>query len=204
VAVEVAVEVVVVVVEVVEPVAAVAVVPVWGGVCVGWLNGTPAEEINPEVDVVSPVGVLVLTPMGEPLLSIMLLVIEVMPTLPLLDGKEIVAIGPLPVKERVLMMAILMNPARVVFDTSIAPETRPPWVTVGVDIWSWVRLSSIPATPSISAPCTVYDELPDGTIETVAASEAVDQDAANRIAASRTRCMDDRCMVRSRYVFSGL
>lgn len=55
------------------------------------------------------------------------------PPLPVLVAKEIFAIGPLPEKGWVLMIAILIFPLSEVPAASIAPVTRLPWVTVGLD-----------------------------------------------------------------------
>ncbi|OGU14429.1 MAG: hypothetical protein A2076_16850 [Geobacteraceae bacterium GWC2_53_11] len=69
---------------------------------------------------------------GELFASIMLVETTLMSPLPFRNANEIVAIGPLAEKAFVLMMAIVIEPGRVVFAASIAPATREPCVTVGV------------------------------------------------------------------------
>jgi len=67
----------------------------------------------------------------DPFLSIMITEINEMPPFPVLDAKEIVAIGPLPLKAAVLIIATFIKPGYEEFEASIAPETSPPFVTDG-------------------------------------------------------------------------
>jgi hypothetical protein len=71
--------------------------------------------------------------------------------------KVMVAIVPLPEKDALLTMAILIDPAVVVLAANIAPDTRLPWVTDGDprEAVLYVRVISIPATPSMLLPWMV-------------------------------------------------
>ena len=112
---------------------AVAVLPLWPDgvvwfwiVGTDWLKGMPgvfdrAVVLLPDVPLTAAEEAT-----SAPLLSIMLTRAAVMPAGPLLAAKDMVAIRPLPEKGVLLMMAIFIDPGRVVFAANMAPDTRLP------------------------------------------------------------------------------
>jgi len=148
--------------------------------CDGWLNGTPEVVFKPESVVV------VVAPMGAPVLSIRFLAVIVALPEPL--PKVIVAIWPLPEKVLVVMMAIFMECGeKLGLAKKIAPVAAmsPPWLTEGADNeLSKLTTKSMPATPSRLLPCMVK-ELPVAGVMTTDAPKTSETLNRNRITAKR-------------------
>ena len=110
-----------------------------------------------ELVLLTEAATLIVAEIAFPVLSIMLTFADVILPVPDLPANETVAIWPFPEKELVLIIAIFMEPGIEVLAASIAPETSPPWVTVGEfsDAESYVMSSWIPATLFMPIPCTV-------------------------------------------------